>query len=116
MEQEQLLKNLVIKMFNLFGGIIFILFSIVIYSSGIISSYRASYIELGLLKYPFSFFTFLYGVWLIANYKKIKLDEEEIYTICPNCKETFTYNELENGKCPYCEDVDTIDIEEYYKK
>lgn len=37
------------------------------------------------------------------------------YTICPNCKETFNYDDLKKGKCPYCKDVDTVDIEQYYK-
>ena len=37
------------------------------------------------------------------------------YTICPTCKESFNYKDLKDGKCPYCEDVDTIEIEEYYK-
>jgi Zn finger protein HypA/HybF involved in hydrogenase expression len=43
-------------------------------------------------------------------------EKKQKYTICPKCKESFNYNDLENGKCPYCEDVDTIDIEEYYKE
>lgn len=103
-------------MFNLFWGIIFILFSLAIYSSEIITSYKASYIELGLLKYPLSFITFFYGIWLIVHYKRIQLDEEEKHTICPNCKETFNYNELKDGKCKYCEDVDTIDTQKYYKE
>lgn len=38
------------------------------------------------------------------------------YTKCPNCKEVFNYNELINGKCKNCKDVDTIDLDEYFKK
>ncbi len=102
-------------MFNLFSGIISILFAIAICTSGTYSSYKGIYIELGLLKYPLSFIIFSYGIWLIINYKKIKIDEEEQYSICPNCKESFTYKELHHGKCKYCKDIDTIDIEEYYK-
>lgn len=38
------------------------------------------------------------------------------YTKCPNCKEVFNYNELINGKCKNCKDVDTIDLDEYFEK
>lgn len=46
---------------------------------------------------------------------KIKEPKEKI-TKCPKCKEVFNYNELIDGKCKYCKDVDTIDIEEYFKQ
>ena len=36
-------------------------------------------------------------------------------TKCPKCKEVFSYKDTIEGKCPYCQDVDTIDIKEYYK-
>ncbi len=38
------------------------------------------------------------------------------YSKCPRCKEVFNYNELEKGKCKYCKDIETIELEEYYKK
>lgn len=38
------------------------------------------------------------------------------FSKCPQCKENFTYSELKNGKCKYCEKVDTIDMDEYYEK
>ncbi len=38
------------------------------------------------------------------------------YTKCPNCKEVFNYNELKDGKCKNCKDVETVDLEEYFKK
>lgn len=38
------------------------------------------------------------------------------YTKCPKCKEVFNYNELINGKCKNCKEVDTIDLDEYFKK
>ena len=38
------------------------------------------------------------------------------FSKCPKCKENFTYSELNNGKCKYCEEVDTIDMDEYYEK
>ncbi|WP_419774193.1 hypothetical protein [Halarcobacter sp.] len=59
----------------------------------------------------------LISLYMLLKYTKTK-DEEEIqdeYTICPNCKETFNYDDLKKGKCPYCKDVDTVDIEQYYK-
>jgi len=56
-------------------------------------------------------FVFFYFGYKTKN-KKIQIE----YTICPNCKETFNYIELKNGKCKYCKDVDTIDIQKYYKE
>jgi hypothetical protein len=38
------------------------------------------------------------------------------YTKCPNCKEVFNYNELKDGKCKNCKDVDTVDLDEYFKQ
>ena len=55
----------------------------------------------------------LFGFIIMYLSKFIKTEH---YTKCPNCKESFNYSELEKGKCKYCKDVDTIDIEEYYKK
>ncbi len=37
------------------------------------------------------------------------------FSICPKCKETYTYKDLKDGKCPHCKNIDTIDIEKYYK-
>ena len=42
-------------------------------------------------------------------------DKEKKVSICPKCKEAFNYNELEDGKCKYCKNVDTVDIKQYYK-
>ncbi len=54
---------------------------------------------------------------IIFIYTKYFHKEQRIrYSKCPKCKESFNYSELEKGKCKYCKDVDTIDIEEYYKK
>ena len=52
-----------------------------------------------------------FGLIYFGYFQRKKIE----FSICPNCKESFNYNELKNGKCKYCEDVDTIDIEEYYK-
>ncbi len=37
------------------------------------------------------------------------------YTICPNCKQTYNFKDLKDGKCPTCKDTNTIEIEQYYK-
>lgn len=72
-----------------------------------------------------SLFTILMAI-LYFKYLEPKLesmskkDKKEIHKIkfskCPKCKENFTYSELNNGKCKYCEDIETIDMEEYYIK
>jgi hypothetical protein len=53
-----------------------------------------------------------YVGWMSFQVKEKKAK----YTKCPNCKKTFNYSELKNGKCKYCKDIDTIEVEEYYKK
>lgn len=68
-------------------------------------------------------YSFEYGLFILCisfiffyiGYKKHKTNTPQ-YTICPNCKETFNYDDLKKGKCPYCKDVDTVDIEQYYKE
>ena len=54
-----------------------------------------------------------YYFWIKNNKKKNTPIE---HSKCPNCKETFNYAELKNGKCKYCDETDTIEIDEYYKK
>jgi hypothetical protein len=58
-------------------------------------------------------------VWIVSGliffYLGLNSLDKKNYTICPKCKESFNYSDLENGKCLYCENIDTIDIEEYYK-
>ncbi len=68
-------------------------------------------------RFLFGFIQVLIGV-ILYKYKFYILKEKKIpeCTKCPKCKESFNYSELEKGKCKYCKDVDTIDIEEYYKK
>jgi len=41
--------------------------------------------------------------------------KNDIYKKCPKCKKSFANSELDKGMCPKC-DVETEDIEEYYKK
>ena len=57
----------------------------------------------------------IYFKYIEPKLPKSKEIKEFNFSICPNCKESFTYSELKDGKCKYCDDVDTIDIEEYYK-
>jgi len=60
----------------------------------------------------------LIGLYILLkiNTKNKNMEKtHDSYTICPKCKETFNYTELENGKCKYCKDIDTVDIEQYYK-
>jgi len=59
--------------------------------------------------------TFIVGLFFAYKFITTKYKKQIDHSICPNCKETFNYNELKNGKCEYCEDIDTVDIEEYYK-
>jgi hypothetical protein len=62
---------------------------------------------------PASFLLFYVG-YLCLKYKP--KEKKEKYTKCPNCKEVFNYNELKDGKCKNCKDVDTVDLDEYFKK
>ncbi len=48
--------------------------------------------------------------------KKNNSDKFIEYSKCPKCKRTFNYQDLNNGQCYKCKNIDTIDIEEYYKK
>ncbi len=41
---------------------------------------------------------------------------EDFENSCLNCKRVVKADELENGKCKYCKDIETIEVEEYYKK
>jgi hypothetical protein len=78
--------------------------------SGAWSSYDFSS---GFLFIPVSFLLFYVGYLFIRYNPK---EKKEKYTKCPNCKEVFNYGELINGKCKNCKDVDTIDLDEYFKK
>ncbi|WP_066151918.1 hypothetical protein [Aliarcobacter cryaerophilus] len=51
-------------------------------------------------------------LFLLRFIKELK----EKITKCPKYEEVFNYNELIDGKCKYCKEVDTIDIDEYFKK
>ena len=65
----------------------------------------------------YSIFAIIFGIVIIFFTKKhIKINTFIEHSKCPNCKETFNYTELKNGKCKYCDEIDTIEIDEYYKK
>ena len=83
----------------------------------------------GIVKYSFSgslnilfvaIFIAISGFLFIKFFEPIKTLKKKPktpqYTKCPNCKEVFNYNELTNGKCKNCKDVDTIDLDEYFEK
>ncbi len=100
------------KSYTYFAGIIFIFIGIAtilgfqipnkIYSSvEITNSSAINFILIGISFLTIGFF---------------QSSEPEKYTKCPRCKEVFNYNELEKEKCKYCKDIETIEVEEYYKK
>ncbi len=66
-------------------------------------------------RFLFGFIQIIIAI-ILYKYSLKEKQEKEIITKCPKCKKVFNYNELENGKCKYCKDVETIEIEEYYKK
>lgn len=55
-------------------------------------------------------------VILFLFYIFYKSSWKTTFTKCPKCKETFSYKDILNGKCPHCKDVDTIELKEYYEK
>ncbi len=64
-------------------------------------------------RFLFGFIQITIGIIL---YKYSRKEKPEKYSKCPRCKENFNYSELEKGKCKYCKDIETIELEEYYKK
>ncbi len=54
--------------------------------------------------------------WVFYYFSRNKSENKKEFSKCPKCKEVFNYKELKEGKCKYCEDIETIEIEEYYKK
>lgn len=69
-----------------------------------------------------NYFNIVLGVPLIVFslyivFVKVKyINKKQIeFSKCPKCKESYAYGELTNGKCKKCKNIDTIDIEEYYK-
>lgn len=58
----------------------------------------------------------LIGIILFIYTKYFYLEKKEKYTKCPKCKEVFNYNELKDGKCKNCKEIDTIDLDKYFEK
>ena len=67
-----------------------------------------------IVSYLESFIWFLSGLVLV--YISTLMKNKTEHSKCPTCKESFNYSELKNGKCKYCDEKDTIEIDEYYKK
>ncbi|MDD3774463.1 MAG: hypothetical protein PHV08_00735 [Sulfurovaceae bacterium] len=63
----------------------------------------------------FSLWEIIFASVLLLTAQLIKPKTPQ-FTKCPQCKETFSYKDTINGKCPNCKDVDTLDIKEYYNK
>ncbi len=67
-------------------------------------------------RYIVGFVQLLVGILLYIYLKKTKKQKSSIeHTICPNCKQTYNYKDLKDGKCPTCKETNTIEIEQYYK-
>jgi len=64
--------------------------------------------------YPLGFVFGIFGLYFLYLFFTFKPQKQK-YTICPNCQESYDYKNLDNGKCKYCDNVDTVDIEKYYK-
>jgi hypothetical protein len=96
------------------------------YSKNALNVYYGYYVNLGILHTPLIILFIIGGFYLLYltykeflnNKNKPKVKEIE-FTICPKCKESFDYNNLDNGKCPTCKDgnnsIDTVDIDKYYE-
>jgi uncharacterized membrane protein len=107
--------------FSLFFAITMFLEAVYLFNTGMIGDPLYGMFYIGIYRYPISLLFFLFGIYcLFVAYKIYQRDKyrpkikQAEYSICPNCKETFTYEELKNGKCKYCDDVDTVDIDGYY--
>jgi hypothetical protein len=94
---------------NIITGLMAIFLGFYIIYTGVYDVYYGYIIEIGYAKYPLSLFFIWAGFRFIFTKNK-----NEIRTICPNCKQTYNYKDLKDGKCPKC-DIDTINIDKYYK-
>jgi len=104
------------KWINLAGGIIFIIGGIRIINLKVFEFRYYKALQLSEYSLIIGGGFIILGIYFISLVFIINYSKEEKYTICPNCKETFNYIELKNGKCKYCKDVDTIDTQKYYKE
>ncbi len=103
---------------NIMSKVLGVLFLILGYKIIILQNFSGELITYSFLDnyiYFFIGFILFYIGYLFLNYKKLDYSNLEC-SKCPQCKEIFNYNKLKKMKCTYCDDIDTIDIEEYYKK
>jgi len=70
-------------------------------------------IDMTPIKWPFGMIFIFMGIMLFYREKKKVVKNIPLYTICPNCKETYFYNKLNEGRCLVC-DIETVEINEYY--
>ena len=106
--------------FSLIIAFAMIVESIHVLKTGMIGYELYGSFFIGDYKYPMSFVFFIFGIYALyityKTYKNQKYNKPKSeYTICPKCKESYNYSDLEDGMCPKC-DIKTVDIEEYYKK
>ena len=102
-------------MINIVLGLVWIFISYTIYNTGIYYGHYGYAIKLGIFRLPIAILFFILGLYFIIKNKNNIFTTKERYSICPKCKETYTYNNSKDGMCPKC-DVKTTDLEEYYKK
>jgi len=96
-----------------FISIILILNGILVLITGTAGFFIDVEVELGNLTYPISFAFIILGFISFYIGKTRKVLPE--YSKCTQCKESYTYLELDDGMCPTC-DIKTIDMDKYYAK
>ena len=100
------------KFYSYLSGVIFVIIGLLSLLGIKVPSKISGFIE---PSFNYGINSMLIGMFFLLLGYFLKEKKQE-YTICPKCEETFNYDELEDGKCKYCEDVDTIDMEDYYKE
>lgn len=57
------------------------------------------------------------SVGVLVYFYSVKLVKKDFieFSKCKKCKKSYNYAELKKGICPKC-NIETIEIEEYYKK
>lgn len=103
------------KYIYLFGGIVFIIGGIRILKLQVFEFRYYPPLELGNYSIIIGLIFIVIGIFFLYSVYE-KKEQKQKYKICPNCKATFTSNELKDGKCKYCKDIDTIDTSQYYKE
>lgn len=96
-------------MSHFISGLTWVIFGLIILSTGEVVPYWNYTVELGVLTYPIGFIFIFIGVYLFIN-----KSENNIATKCPKCKECFNSKDLKNYMCPTC-NIKTIEMKEYFK-